>query len=548
MRVLVLGCGLVGKELARQLRAEGHQVVGTTTTPGKVETLKEFCDDVAVLRGSDREKVHAAAQGCDAIVVCAGPAAQQAMTPEQRKATYHEVLVATAESAATAPISGPVIALSSFSVYGDAANGLDVIDEQAPLTTADDASPACFQAAERAYLEHAGSRACILRLADVCGGDDPPIEKKVKMAHQLLGGSVPFEGQALFYRVHVDDVVAAIKHSLDKELRGIFNCTHAEVPPRNDEFFNAVGALYDLPPMTFRDELKAPGKPISSEKLTRTGFEFKHTVAERMPDADARPASDGPAALNFQARDQVTATLQALIKRFGLTERTAGEGAPYMTLTAQGGPLDGKKVGEVRVFSGGPIHKLVYTGMTVEEFGLDTHQILATTAPDSAAPHFNLDMAISPNTDGTFHIGVDLLPRVDLGACLPYIQECFQPLGATFDSALALPGVNPATSVGPFERSVRSPWMIAAFTTTDGLKAMQPSVDAYIEQFAKLADGLSGPTLDAVADQNLAERDRRNRAAIFSPEVNRVWVLLDRMLGAEQGQALRDVLVSQNVG
>ena len=49
MRVLIVGCGLVGKELARQLRADGHHVIGTTTTPGKVAALQEVCDEVAVL-------------------------------------------------------------------------------------------------------------------------------------------------------------------------------------------------------------------------------------------------------------------------------------------------------------------------------------------------------------------------------------------------------------------------------------------------------------------------------------------------------------------
>ena len=60
MRVLIVGCGLVGKELARQLRADGNEVVGTTTTPAKVPALQEVCDEVVVLSGADAEKVHEA--------------------------------------------------------------------------------------------------------------------------------------------------------------------------------------------------------------------------------------------------------------------------------------------------------------------------------------------------------------------------------------------------------------------------------------------------------------------------------------------------------
>ena len=114
MRVLFVGCGLVGKELARGLRDDGRTVVGTTTTPAKVEVLREVCDEVVVLRGSDADGIAAAAVGADAIVVTAGPAAAQAMTVEQRERTYHDVLVATAESVAAVPGRPHVVMLSSL--------------------------------------------------------------------------------------------------------------------------------------------------------------------------------------------------------------------------------------------------------------------------------------------------------------------------------------------------------------------------------------------------------------------------------------------------
>ena len=43
----------------------------------------------------------------------------------------------------------------------------------------------------------------------------------------------------------------------------------------------------------------------------------------------------------------------------------------------------------------------------------------------------------------------------------------------------------------------------------------------------------------------LAERDRRNRFALFNPETNRVWLLLDRMVGADVGVAMRRTLIEQ---
>ena len=44
MRILILGLGNIGKTLAERLRSEGHRVVGTTTTPEKVEGLEPLVD------------------------------------------------------------------------------------------------------------------------------------------------------------------------------------------------------------------------------------------------------------------------------------------------------------------------------------------------------------------------------------------------------------------------------------------------------------------------------------------------------------------------
>lgn len=279
MRALVLGAGLVGRALAADLRRDGHHVVATTTTPAKVDDLHEEADEVHVLVGSDRDAVARAAAGCDAVVVTAGPSAARSMTPEQRAATYREVLVATADAVVTAvEADARVVALSSLSVYGDAADHLDRVDEDGPTTTSADPSPSSFLAMERTYLDGLGDRACVLRCADVYGAGDPPIEAKVAMAHDLLGGSVPFAARALLYRVAVADVVGAIRHALDHGLHGVFNLTHAEVPPTNGEVFDAISRDLGRPPLAYRGEIAAPAVPVDTSRLAATGFTAQHTA------------------------------------------------------------------------------------------------------------------------------------------------------------------------------------------------------------------------------------------------------------------------------
>ncbi|WP_244932143.1 NAD(P)-dependent oxidoreductase [Nocardioides sp. W7] len=275
MRILVIGAGLVGTLAGARLRELGHEVAATTTTPGKVEGLLEKFDEVLVLRGSDRDAVRAALEGRDAVVVAAGPSAQSSMTPEERAVTYREILVETAESVTGATTSGDapyLVALSSTSVYGNAQDHLDEITEAGPVTDSTDPSPTMFLAMEKVYLERAGDRACVFRCGDIFGAGDPPIEAKVAMAHQYLGGSVPFSGDALFYRLAVEDAADAIVHALENRITGLHNLTHAEVPPTNAAIFDALSAAQDLPALTYRDEIASPQKPISVARLTESGF------------------------------------------------------------------------------------------------------------------------------------------------------------------------------------------------------------------------------------------------------------------------------------
>ena len=271
MKVLIIGAGFVGSAVADRLTALGHEVTVTTTTEAKIEGLAERFGNAVILRGNDRDAVHAAVGAAPARGVCAGPAAAQSMTPEGRAKTYREILVDTAENVVSAPGSPYLVALSSLSVYGSAANHLDVVDESAPTTDSADPSPANFLLMEQTYLG-AGDRVAVFRCGDIFGAGDPPIADKVKMAHDYLGGSVPFSGDALLYRLYVEDCADAVVHALEKRLVGVYNLTHAEVGPTNATLFDTLSAQQGLPALEYRNEIEGPTSPISVQKLIDSGF------------------------------------------------------------------------------------------------------------------------------------------------------------------------------------------------------------------------------------------------------------------------------------
>lgn len=274
MKIFILGMGHVGKALATKLRSQGHQITGTTTTPEKVDGLREYADEVFVLKGSETEKVQAAAANCDAIVVTVAPNIRNTRTREERETEYHEVLEKSCMSAAAS--SPRVIFLSSFSVYGNGGTGSAAIDEQTPTANHEEPSSRYYQAAERAVL--GATQGCVLRFPDMYGAPgDMNFTQRVKMAHEYFGGKVIFGAGAPLYCIHFEDVVASVKHAIDKNLSGTFNvCDNDNLPYTNKQVFDAITDLEGLTRLEYLDQIQAPNRKISAQKIYDTGYQVEH--------------------------------------------------------------------------------------------------------------------------------------------------------------------------------------------------------------------------------------------------------------------------------
>ena len=274
MNILILGTGHVGLALARQLRAVGHTVAGTTTTPAKVESLRDALDEVFILKGAEADKVAAAGRGRDAIVVTVAPNWKTSNTPEQRERQYREVLVDSCRHAVA--VCSRIIFCSSFSVYGDGGEGEVPIDELTPTSNHEEPSSRYYQQAEQAVL--AGSNGCVLRFPDMYGAPgDMSYPERVKASHDHFGGKTVFAADAPLYAIHVDDVVAAIRHVLEQGLAGIFNvCDEDNVPCGNKQVFDAICAAEGWEPLQFLNQIKSPLRRISARKLYATGYRVRH--------------------------------------------------------------------------------------------------------------------------------------------------------------------------------------------------------------------------------------------------------------------------------
>jgi len=288
MRILILGLGNIGRSLAAGLRADGHTVIGTTTTPEKVDSLKQHVDEVAVLFGHEADKIQAAAANCDAIVVTVAPDVRKSRTVEERAQHYKQVLV---DSCANAAEAAPrVVFASSFSVYGDGGDGTDPITESTPCSNHDEPSSKYYQQAEKATLAIDGG--CVLRFPDMYGAPgDMSYPDRVRLCHEYMGGKAIFGADAPLYCIHYLDVVHAIQHALVNDLAGIYNvCDNDNLPYTNQQVFDAICDAEGLPKLEFLDQIKAPNRKISADKLYATGFRVEHPD----PNAAAVEKADSP--------------------------------------------------------------------------------------------------------------------------------------------------------------------------------------------------------------------------------------------------------------
>jgi nucleoside-diphosphate-sugar epimerase len=192
---VILGCGYTGERLAARLVADGVPVVAVVRRADAAGPLRARLGAAADVRVAD---VHADALTfpADAIVVDSVP-------PDPPRAPHASRVVAALAAAG----GGRLVYLSTTGVYprGDGS----WVNEDTPVAP-DGERGAARVLAERVYLDAAAADpridAVCLRVAAIYGPGRGVAERLKTGAYR-----VPGDGQHFISRIHVDDLVAAIR-------------------------------------------------------------------------------------------------------------------------------------------------------------------------------------------------------------------------------------------------------------------------------------------------------------------------------------------------
>jgi hypothetical protein len=221
--------------------------------------------------------------------------------------------------------------------------------------------------------------------------------------------------------------------------------------------------------------------------------------------------------------------LNAIVARFELSEDFAEDGGPFLPLISQI-PMHDGSVGYMRRFTGNSLFQVVTSSIVVPALQLDSHMVFAFTPSDSAIPHFTVD-SVCAGEHHAFHL--DLIPRMDLGSQLAYMNEVFLPITDSWERGSAIEGLSRA-HLSPRQLGIMSPWMLANRATESAFVEIGSVVDDYLNHWFSLMDkGISAGALNGVSAQELIQRDQRNKFAIFNPDVDPVWQRIAPLVGQE---------------
>jgi nucleoside-diphosphate-sugar epimerase len=255
VRVFLAGAsGAIGRPLVPMLVGAGHQVVGTTRSPGKAEALRAAGAEPVVVDALDPEALGAA-------VAAARPEAvinELTNLPpkiDYRKPDYGDTgrlrREATRTLAAAAREAGARRLISQSIAFIYVPAGGPVKSEADPLLepntgSAFDEPLAATLELERTTLEALGLEGVVLRYGWFYGpgtffaGDGSSTEEVRKRRFPIVG-----RGTGIYSFVHVEDAASATLAALERGSPGVYNVCDDEPAPMGEwlpVFAEAVGA------------------------------------------------------------------------------------------------------------------------------------------------------------------------------------------------------------------------------------------------------------------------------------------------------------------
>jgi len=250
MKLLLIGHGYLGREVARRFREAGWEVLPVSLNGGE-DALACDVSNAAAVQGLPE---------ADAIVHCA---ASGRGGPE----AYRHVYVDGCRNLSQRYPGKLLLFTSSTSIYAQT-DGL-VVTEESPAEPDRETGKILLEA-EGVVLQADG---IVARLAGIYGPGRSVILKKFLSGEAILED----DGSRYLNQIHRDDAAEAICHLVSGQTRGVYNVSDS-MPLTQKVCYEALSEQFDrpLPPSGPRDLHRKRGwthKQVSNAKLKATAWQ-----------------------------------------------------------------------------------------------------------------------------------------------------------------------------------------------------------------------------------------------------------------------------------
>jgi len=247
MRHLIIGCGYVGSRVAERLQKQNLTVEVTTTSPERLEELQPFHPQL--LRS--KEDLHPLVAHADWILLSVAP---------KKGANYRTTYLDTAKAVLEGSPRGPLVYISSTSVYGD--YGGKVVTEETPVSPLTSEAEILVKT-EELLLTY--PETTILRLGEILG----PGRELEKRVLSLSGKTLPGIGENLTNLSPIDLILEGVELVREENLRGVYNLVSDLHVPRR-ELYEKITGEAGLPPPQWDPTLTSRhggNKCVSGQKM-----------------------------------------------------------------------------------------------------------------------------------------------------------------------------------------------------------------------------------------------------------------------------------------
>ncbi|MEX0716231.1 MAG: NAD-dependent epimerase/dehydratase family protein [Planctomycetaceae bacterium] len=286
MRKLILGCGYLGRRVARTWRADGDEVAALTRSSENARAL-EGEGIVPIVGDVTRSETLAALPEADVVLYAVAPDRAAGADPDAVTLGGLENVVER-----LAGRVGRLVFVSSVSVYGQQAG--EWVDEASPTVPKLENGKRAL-AAERIvrerFVDRAGGVAIMLRLAGIYG----PGRLLRRIEEVRAGAPIAGDPDGWLNLIHVDDAATAVLAAASRAARGSTWLVCDDRPVLRREYHAQLAALLDASPPTFTSgegasRTRGLNKRCSNRRLRQElGVTLRHpTIAEGLPHAIER--------------------------------------------------------------------------------------------------------------------------------------------------------------------------------------------------------------------------------------------------------------------